>query len=52
MTRELGTARYRPGVLGPGANAHGPNEFLHIPTAKRLTCAVARVLEAHAEPRK
>ena len=40
------------GVLGPGANAHGPNEFLHIPTAKRLTCAVARVLEAHAEPRK
>jgi acetylornithine deacetylase/succinyl-diaminopimelate desuccinylase-like protein len=39
------------GVLGPGANAHGPNEFLHIPTAKRLTCAVARVLEAHAEAR-
>jgi len=37
------------GVLGPGANAHGPNEFLHIPTAKRLTCAVAHVLEAHAE---
>jgi len=37
------------GVLGPGANAHGPNEFLHIPTAKRITCAVARVLEAHAE---
>jgi acetylornithine deacetylase/succinyl-diaminopimelate desuccinylase-like protein len=36
------------GVLGPEANAHGPNEFLHIPTAKRLTCAVARVLEAHA----
>lgn len=39
------------GVLGPGANAHGPNEFLHVPTAKRLTCAVARVLEAHAEAR-
>ena len=37
------------GVLGPGANAHGPNEFLHVPSAKRLTCAVARVLEAHAE---
>jgi acetylornithine deacetylase/succinyl-diaminopimelate desuccinylase-like protein len=36
------------GVLGPGANAHGPNEFLHVPTAKRLTCAVAAVLEAHA----
>ena len=23
------------GVLGPGSNAHGPNEFLHIPTAKK-----------------
>ena len=23
------------GVLGPGSNAHGPNEFLHIPTAER-----------------
>ena len=20
------------GVLGPGSNAHGPNEFLHLPT--------------------
>lgn len=35
------------GVLGPRANAHGPNEFLHIPTAKRLTCCVARVLNDH-----
>ena len=35
------------GVLGPGANAHGPNEFLHIPTAKRLTAAVAQVLADH-----
>ncbi len=24
------------GVLGPGSNAHGPNEFLHVPTARRL----------------
>lgn len=32
------------GVLGPHANAHGPNEFLHIPTAKKLTAAVALVL--------
>lgn len=32
------------GVLGPQANAHGPNEFLHIPTAKRLTCCVAEVI--------
>ena len=35
------------GVLGPGSNAHGPNEFLHIPFAKRLTLAVAEVLERH-----
>jgi acetylornithine deacetylase/succinyl-diaminopimelate desuccinylase-like protein len=35
------------GVLGPGSNAHGPNEFLHLPTGKRLTCAVARVLSDH-----
>ncbi len=35
------------GVLGPGANAHGPNEFLHIPTAKKLTCAVAKVVADH-----
>ncbi len=32
------------GVLGPESNAHGPNEFLHVPYATRLTCAVAEVL--------
>ncbi|HYK25664.1 MAG TPA: M20/M25/M40 family metallo-hydrolase, partial [Steroidobacteraceae bacterium] len=32
------------GVLGPHANAHGPNEFLHIEYAKRLTACVALVL--------
>ncbi len=36
------------GVLGPHANAHGPNEFLHIPTARRLTCCVAKVIADHA----
>jgi acetylornithine deacetylase/succinyl-diaminopimelate desuccinylase-like protein len=36
------------GVLGPESNAHGPNEFLHIPTAKRLTACVADVILAHA----
>ena len=36
------------GVLGPGTNAHGPNEFLHVPTARKLTAAVAHVLAAHA----
>ena len=35
------------GVLGPKSNAHGPNEFLHIPTGKRLTGAVAHVLTEH-----
>ena len=37
------------GVLGPGSNAHGPNEFLHIPTARKLTCCVARVIADHYE---
>ncbi len=32
------------GVLGPKSNAHGPNEFLHIPMGKKLTCCVAEVL--------
>jgi acetylornithine deacetylase/succinyl-diaminopimelate desuccinylase-like protein len=32
------------GVLGPKSNAHGPNEFLHVPYAKKLTAAVAQVL--------
>ncbi len=36
------------GVLGPGSNAHGPNEFLHVPTARRLTLCVAEVLARHA----
>ena len=32
------------GVLGPQSNAHGPNEFLHLPYARRLTAAVAEVI--------
>jgi acetylornithine deacetylase/succinyl-diaminopimelate desuccinylase-like protein len=35
------------GVLGPKSNAHGPNEFLHLPYARRLTAAVAQVIAAH-----
>jgi acetylornithine deacetylase/succinyl-diaminopimelate desuccinylase-like protein len=35
------------GVLGPHSNAHGPNEFLHIPTGKRVTKAVAKVIAEH-----
>ncbi len=37
------------GVLGPGSNAHGPDEFLDLPTARRVTASVADVLRAHAE---
>ncbi len=36
------------GVLGPHSNAHGPNEFLHIPTVKRLTACIAHVLALEA----
>ncbi len=37
------------GVLGPGSNAHGPDEFLDLPTVRRVTASVADVLVAHAE---
>ncbi|MEN9647152.1 MAG: hypothetical protein RL238_3821 [Actinomycetota bacterium] len=36
------------GVLGPESNAHGPNEFLHLPTVRRVTATVTDVLQAHA----
>jgi len=35
------------GVLGPHSNAHGPNEFLHIPTGKRVSACVAKVIADH-----
>jgi len=39
------------GVLGPHSNAHGPNEFLHIPTGKRVSLVIAQVLaDHHARP--
>ncbi|BFO58080.1 MULTISPECIES: M20 family metallopeptidase [Comamonadaceae] len=38
------------GVLGPKSNAHGPNEFLHVPYAKKLTAAVAQVVVSLPEP--
>jgi len=37
------------GVLGPHSNAHGPNEFLHIPCAVAVTGTVAHILAAHTE---
>lgn len=36
------------GLLGPHSNAHGPNEFLHIAFAKKLSAAMAQVLADHA----
>ncbi|MFO1247141.1 MAG: M20/M25/M40 family metallo-hydrolase [Alphaproteobacteria bacterium] len=36
------------GVLGPHSNAHGPNEFLHIGFAKKLSACIATVLADHA----
>ncbi len=39
------------GLLGPKSNAHGPNEFLHIATGKRLTSCVAQVLADHYRQR-
>jgi hypothetical protein len=36
------------GVLGPHANAHGPNEFLDVPTAKKVSASIAVILAAQA----
>ena len=35
------------GLLGPGSNAHGPNEFLDIATGKRVTSCMAKILVDH-----
>jgi len=35
------------GAMGPGSNAHGPNEFLHLPTGARVTSCVAQVIADH-----
>ncbi|MDB5419764.1 MAG: family metallo-hydrolase [Phenylobacterium sp.] len=39
------------GVLGPHSNAHGPNEFLHIPTGRNVTACAALILADHAAQR-
>ena len=36
------------GVLGPGSNAHGPNEFLDITYCKKVVTCVASILAAHS----
>jgi acetylornithine deacetylase/succinyl-diaminopimelate desuccinylase-like protein len=35
------------GVLGPGSNAHGPDEGLHMPTAERITASLGLLMDAH-----
>jgi acetylornithine deacetylase/succinyl-diaminopimelate desuccinylase-like protein len=35
------------GVMGPGSNAHGPNEFIDLPTGVKVTACVAHVLADH-----
>ena len=37
------------GVMGPGSNAHGPNEFIDLPTGVKVTACVAQVLADHAK---
>jgi len=36
------------GVLGPHSNAHGPNEFIHLPTGQKVTATAALILADHA----
>ena len=36
------------GVVGPDVGAHGPNEYLHLPMAEKLSGCVASLLDAHA----
>ena len=36
------------GILGPQSNAHGPNEFIHIPYAKKLTASIASIIQQFA----
>lgn len=49
-TRWPGVPLVATGVLGPGSNAHGPNECLHLPMAEAVTVATARLVEAAADP--
>ncbi len=40
------------GVLGPNSNAHGPNEFLHIPTGEKVTCCISQIVADHFGSKK
>ncbi|MFI6610843.1 M20/M25/M40 family metallo-hydrolase [Streptomyces sp. NPDC050507] len=49
LTRQFPEAQFLAcGVLGPGANAHGPNESLHVPYARRLTSSLSLILNDYA----
>lgn len=37
------------GLVGPDSNAHAANESMHIPTAKKITCCIAHILQAHCQ---
>lgn len=37
------------GVLGPNSNAHGPNEFIHLDFARKVTSCVALIVQSHGE---
>lgn len=47
--RFTGTQFFVTGVLGPHANAHGPDESLHLGYACNLTACVALLLADHAQ---
>jgi acetylornithine deacetylase/succinyl-diaminopimelate desuccinylase-like protein len=47
--RYPGTQFVVTGVLGPHSNAHGPNEFLHVPTGKKVSACIADILADHAK---
>jgi len=47
--RYPGTPLVATGVLGPGSNAHGPNEALHLPMARAVSAAVAHLVAAAAD---
>lgn len=40
------------GLLGPNSNAHGPNESINLPYAKKLTCSLAHVIASCTNPKK
>ncbi len=40
------------GAGGPGGNAHGPDEKLHIPTAKKVTKCMSSVVKSIADYRR